>query len=252
LANAKFTEDPMKSLAIAKSVFIKQTIEWVEMIAGYETPNRYQVYYKNPGETDYTMLFSCREMSDYFYRNCCSGESRPFILNIKHVQNSERNDDFSKELFAVLDRPFQLSLCCFCGPELVGHFKALDGPTFGKVVQAMSICDPVYHIYNSSGKIVYSITTDCLKCGFFCRGSCGMFDPITFLIFEGENFDSKQINSATGKIIKHSMGLQSLISDSDNFEVFFPITAKPEDKMNIISCALLIDYLYFEENPNSI
>ena len=241
----------MKGLERAKSVFLKQTIEWVEMMAGYETPNRYQVYYKNPEDEKYTMLFACKEMSSYWVRNCCSGEYRSYILNMKHIQTFRRNDDFTKDIYAVLNRDYALPLCCLCRNDLSGSFGNSEGQKFGKVTSPYSLCDPVFKVVNSSGKVAFSLTSDCCKCGFLCRGCCGLFEPVTFLIFAGDTFDSKQVNMAVGRIIKNAMGIQSL-SDEDNFELFFPLEATPEEKLLLISAALLIDYVYFEENPNTV
>ncbi len=240
----------MLALQVAKSVFIKQTIEWTEMVTGYETPNRYQVYFKNPGDPNYTMLFTCKEMSDYCERNYCSGDTRPFITNIKHMSNMNIDNDYQSNIFAVMNKPYKYTCYCLARPEMTGHYKGVEGPRFGKIYQPYTYCDPVFHVMNNIGQIIYSITTDCCKCGFCCRGGCGMFEPITFHIFKGENCDSKMINLACGKIIKHSMGIQSLLSDADNFEVFFPNECSPEEKLTFIGAALMIDYMFFEENPN--
>lgn len=250
MQNANYTKDPISALSGAKSVFIKQTIEWVEMVSGYETPNRYQVYYKNQGDSHYTMLFSCKEISDYCSRQCCSGEARPFTMNIKHVSNSNIETDFTQNNFAVLNKPYKCSCFCLARPELTGSFSSIDGPMFGKISQPYTCLDPVFQCYNSSGQIAYSITTDCCQCGFCCRGGCGMFEAITFHIFSGDKCDSKMTNNAVGRIVKHSMGIQSLVSDADNFEVFFPLDATPENKLTLIAAALMIDYQFFEENPN--
>lgn len=250
MQQAQFVGDPMQALLVAKSVFIKQTIEWVEMISGYETPNRYQVYYKNPGDPNYTMLFNCKEMSGYCERNCCSGDARPFQMNIKHLSNTTIENDYQSNVFAVLNKPYKVACYCCGRPEMTGHFKSIDGPIFGKIYQPYTCCDPVFHIQNSQGQVSFSITTDCCKCGFCCRGGCGMFEPITFSIFKGESCDSKMTGNSCGRIVKHSMGIQSLISDADNFEVFFPSEATPEEKLTLIAAALMIDYMFFEENPN--
>jgi hypothetical protein len=239
----------MVALEVAKSVFIKQTIEWA-MITGYETANRYQIYFKNPGDPNYTMLFNAKEMSEYCERNCCSGDARPFTMNLKHLSSDNIDSDFNSNVFATLNKPYRISCYCCGRPEMTGRFKSLDGPVFGKIVQPYTCMDPVFRVENGLGKINYSITTDCCKCGFCCRGSCGMFEAITFLIFKGESCDSDNVNGAVGRIVKHSMGIQSLMSDADNFEVFFPIDASPDEKLSLIGAALMIDYMFFEENPN--
>ena len=240
----------MQALLVAKSVFIKQSIEWAEIISGYETPNRYIVYYKDLSSNNYTMLFNCKEMSSYCERNCCSGDSRPFTMNIKHYNNNNLDKDFNSNVFCVLKKPYKCTLFCLARPEIYGYFESISGVSFGKIVNPYKCCDPVFHVYDNNNNIIYSITTECCKCGFICRGGCGMFESITFLIFKGESCNSKDIQGSCGRIVKYAMGIQSILSDADNFEVFFPNDASPEDKMCLISSALMIDYMYFEENPN--
>lgn len=90
----------MEALASAKSVYIKQNMEFGEMITGYETPNTYEVYFKSPGDPNYTSLFVAKEMSDYCERNCMSWDSRPLIMKIKHY-STDMDKDFNHDTFAV-------------------------------------------------------------------------------------------------------------------------------------------------------
>ena len=170
-------------------------------------------------------------------------------MNLKHLSNSNIDNDFNNDVFAVLNKPYRISCYCCGRPEMTGHFKTQTGPQFGKIRQPYTCMDPVFYV-EENGQTVYSITTDCCKCGFCCRGGCGMFEAITFLIFKGENCNSDNVNGAVGRIVKHSMGIQSLMSDADNFEVFFPIDSTPNQKLSLIGAALMIDYMFFEENPN--
>ncbi len=248
LQQATYVGDPMLALQVARSVFIKQSVEWAEIITGYETPNRYNVFFKNPGDNRYTMLFNCKEMSECCERTFCAGDSRPFKMHLKHLSNQNIDNDYNKDVYAILDKPYKCTCYCCYRPEMTG---TIQGRAFGKVTQPYTYCDPVFHIIDAHGIVRYSITTDCCKCGFCCRGGCGMFEAISFLIFPGENCDSSNENGSVGKIIKHTMGIQTLYSDADNYEVFFPSDATPEDKLNLISAALMIDYMFFEENPNS-
>ena len=61
--------DPLSILQIAPQVKIKQTIEWLEVITGYETKNRYIIYAKINSQNFY--LFKCKEESGFCMRNCC-------------------------------------------------------------------------------------------------------------------------------------------------------------------------------------
>ena len=134
---------------------------------------------------------------------------------------------------------------------MYGYFNTLEGQEFGRIYQPYRFRDPVFQLIRKD-VVIYSVTTDCCKCGFCCRGGCGMFEQISFLIYDGDINDTKnkyKEKGSTGKILRHSMGVESIISDADNFEVFFPPEAGPEDKLLLISVALMIDYMFFEEMP---
>lgn len=243
----------MEALVVAKTVFVKQTIEWAEMITGYETANRYQVYFKNHGDPNYTMLFTCKEMSEFCERNYCSSDTRPFTMNLKHMTNNndDNTHDYANKNFAVLKKPFKCTYYCFNRPKMYGYFNNLEGPEFGRIYQPYKFTDPIFQLIRKD-IVIYSVTTDCCKCGFCCRGGCGMFEQISFLIYDGDINDRKnkyKEKGSTGKILRHSMGVESIVSDADNFEVFFPPEAGPEDKLLLISVALMIDYMFFEEMP---
>lgn len=238
----------MAGIKLAKSVFIKQTIEWVDMIAGYENPNRFQVYYKDIDTDKYYLLFSCKEMSGYFIRNCIVGDIKPMYMAIKHIKSKIKDDNFKKDdKFAVLVKPFQAN-CLFCDTETANHFKNENGPRFGTIVQKSTFCDPIFEVKNSVGEVIFTIMTNCCKCGYMFRGTCGMFEPVVFLIFRGFNIGSGPV----GRINKHLHGIQSLLNEEDTYEVIFPDNANEEEKLNLISAALMIDFIFFEENPNNV
>lgn len=219
------------------------------MFTGYEIPNRYQVYFKNKSDTNYTMLFMCKEQSECCERNCCEGGNRPFIMNMHHMTSNNMNFESDDNIFCVVNKPYVCTCYCCGRPEMTGNFKS--GMSFGSVYVPFSCYDPVVQVKNSHGEVNYSITTEYCKCGFYCRGGCGMFEPITLPIFVGENCDAKNFLNACGKIIKHSMGLQALFSDADNYEVIFPNNCTPEDKLGFILATLMIDYCYFEQKQNA-
>ena len=247
--NSQFVTDPMSALASTSCVFIKQIFEWAEVLTGYETPNIYQVYYRPPGSPYTCLLFSCKEMSGCCERQYCHGHQRPLEMHIKHAQSLNFNGmDFGQDNFAVFDKPYAFQCYCCCRPSMTGHYSNMNGAIFGSVTEPWTYCDPVFQVRNNNGP-AYSITTNCCTCGYLCGNGCGCFEPVIFPIFKGEECDSSKLENSVGKIVKHGMGFQSLISDADNFEIMFPIDATPEDKLMLIGAALMIDYSLFEENP---
>ena len=109
-----FTLNPLVELAQAKSAIIIQQVELLEVVTGWETPNRYHVYIQTfSGQFIY--LFKCREESGWCMRVCCSGESRAFFMRIMHVphQGAFSMGDNIGNTFCVLNRPFKCTCCCF-------------------------------------------------------------------------------------------------------------------------------------------
>jgi hypothetical protein len=244
----QFCEDPKQALESASGVFIKQQFEIMEILTGYETPNKYQIYYKQQNTGQTRCLFICKEMSGCCERQYCKGESRPFQMNVNHCQGGvDFGVDFAHSPFAVFNKPYKIQCYCCCRPYMEGYWGGMNGKPIGQVCQPWTCCDPKFQILDDVGKVKYSMTTNCCTCGFLCGNSCGCFEPVIFPIFEGEEADSSKADQAVGKISKQGMGIQSMIGDNDNFEVMFPTNATLDDKMMIIVSALMIDYSLFEE-----
>lgn len=235
----------MLCLQNAKGVFIRHAIDMMEILSGYDTGNRYEVYVKNPGDENNIMLFYCKEMSSCCDKVCFKPPERPFYLNIKHVTNFNFDRDFSTNNFAVFIRPLALKIC-FCNQsEMLCHYRSKDGSRFGKVSLPCVCCDPVWQVVNSQGQVAYSITTNCCTCGYMCSNKCVCYDQVIFNIFKGGEFNAKDSSSICGKIVKNAMGKDFTDTISEHLEIIFPHEAAPEEKLNIIGASLLIEYGHF-------
>lgn len=158
----------MLALASTGAVFIKQIFEWVEMLTGYETPNIYQVYYRPQNSSCVSILFSCKELSGYCERQYCQGSQRPLEMHINHAQTLDLSGmDFNSNNFAVFDKPYKIQCYCCCRPEMTGHYKTIDGPTFGEISMPWTYCDPVFRVKNKEGLVRYSITQIVVLVDFF-------------------------------------------------------------------------------------
>jgi len=71
--NAFLTSDYILALRNAKSAFIKQKIELLEVLTGCETKNRYSVYLRYENGVN-ALLFKCKEESSWCARNCITYE----------------------------------------------------------------------------------------------------------------------------------------------------------------------------------
>lgn len=233
----------------------------MDMIEGYKNPNRFYIYYRDFENNKSYVLFSCKEMSSYLVKNCIIGDVRPMQLNIKHIKTKKiKDDNYNKDNnYAIISKPFQMNCLC-CSTVSTNYFKNLNGPKYGTVIQKFTLGDPIFQILNSNENVMFTITTNCCKTGYLLRGSYGKFDPVVLYIFKGERTSSinkihNGINidgQSCGKIIKHLNGIRTVLNEEDTYEVIFPEDISSEDKMNIISAALMIDYLYFEENSFNV
>jgi hypothetical protein len=125
---------------------------------------------------------------------------------------------------------------------MIGYNKTTN-QKIGRVVEPFKCCDPTFQIFNCAEQQKYNIIANCCQCGLFCK-KCA---ETKFDIFS--NFSNNEGSTPAGSITKKFSGLiQELFTDADNFEIFFPEDATPEDKLMIIGTTLMIDYRHFEDN----
>lgn len=243
------TPDPLSMLANAKNAYIEQQIELAEMITGCETSNRYHVYIITHSN-ELVYLFKCKEQSSCFSKQCCSSDSRPFNMKIRHVscRSDYILDDYST-YWALLERPFKCTCCCLARPEMTAGSKT---SYFGKVYEPFTCIDPYFHIFNSSNNLRWQVHANGCQCGICCRaGVFGKCSEAKFNIFSAEK-EKLEDENKDGEIKRLFSGLvQELYTDADNFFISFPLTATPEEKLMLIATTLMIDYRYFEDNGNN-
>lgn len=124
-----------------------------------------------------------------------------------------------------------------------GYNKS-NNTSLGRVYEPFKCCDPTYKIFNAAEQLKYTITANCCQCGFMCK-KCA---ETKFDIFSSFN-ELNSERTPVGSIIKKFSGfMKEIFTDADNFEIFFPQDATPEDKLMIIGTTLMIDYRFFEDN----
>lgn len=242
--------DPLYILSISQAAFIKQSVEMLEVMTNNscETKNRYSVYTRDNQGVFY-FLFRCKEDSGYYERYYCHGDSRPFLMKMKHVTNPHVDDDFLNT-YAVLDRPFKCTCCCYARPMMTGYFGDINGKQFGQIEEPCTYCDPLYLVKDSSENVKFKISADCCQYGIMCRDTCcGKCSEVEFNIFDGktDDLDEKARCGVVRKLV--SDVVKELMTDADTFEINFPQNASPEEKLLIIGAVLMIDYRFYEESP---
>lgn len=127
---------------------------------------------------------------------------------------------------------------------MIGYNKSTN-QKIGRVYEPFKCCDPTLQIFNGAEQLKYTIVANCCQCGFFCK-NCA---ETRFEIFS--KFSQNDNSTPVGSITKKYSGFtKEFFTDADNFEIFFPDDATPEDKLMIIGTTLMIDYRHFEDNGN--
>lgn len=233
-----YVQDPIYELASCNGIEIKQQPEFFEMMTGCETANRYHVFGKTP--QGYKYLFKCNEKSGWFMRNCCPSNFRQFYMDIIHVTSGNSSaPQFSKK-FAELFKPFMCTICCLCRPEMIVTLSE-GGKRVGIIRHVCTLFDPEFNIYDETGKLLYTLSADCCQCGLICSNN--FFGKLSEVIF---NIYGPGRNQVVGNILKKPASFNELVTDADSYQINFPPTATPKEKLLIIALALMIDYQYFE------
>lgn len=243
--------DPMLILSESVIAYVKQRVNVLELVTGCEQKNVYDVYSKDKNG-NVTMLFTCKEESGCCERMYCRGDSRPFKMMVKHVTNPLVLDESMMNTFCVFDRPFKCTCYCLDRPKITGSYKSESGTKFGSITQPWTYCDPQFVIKDLNKEPQFVVHGDCCQCGLICGDSWGKCADVMFGIYP-INCSNYEMKNSVGQIKKVSSGLlQELFTDSDNFEIMFPINSSPEEKLLMIGATLLIDYRFFEDtqDPN--
>ena len=164
-----------------------------------------------------------------------------------------QNFDDNTNTIAWMDRPFKCTCFCLERPELSVYWGQLDNTSclIGKVKEPCTCVDINMDICDPGNNIRYAIQADGCQCGIVCRGSpCGKCSEVTFPIYNN-NIEVKEFGNRNGTIQRKFNGCaKATFTNADNFEITFPIGSSPEDKLLMIGTALMIDYRYYNEDPD--
>jgi hypothetical protein len=241
---ANFEQDSyLTALSKSNYAFIKQKMEFLEMITGCETKNRYNVFIRNP-DGSYVYLFKAKEDSGFCVRQCCSSDRRPFSMKLKWMKYGNETDDFSKPLLSF-EKPFKCTCCCFNRPEMTG-INHEDGSRFGKIIDDWRCCNPSLEVFTETNLKKYKISGECCQCGLMCA-FCA---DVTFYIYDAHCKEEIPSNALGSIVRKRKDPLKAILSDADNFDIYFPENANAYEKLMIIGATLMLDYTYFEEDED--
>ena len=210
----------LEYLLSVDQLLIKQKIEVLELLTGFETNNRYDVH-NNLGQN----IFLALEDTDCCTRMCC-GPQRPFDMRIL---------DHSQREVIHLERPLRCEACCFpcCFPCCLQELDVFAPPRhlIGRIVQEWSCLRLLFRVETASGQRVFQIVGPICTMSLFC-------DDVEFEVMSYEN-SQKQWSGL----------LREAFTDADFYGVIFPMDLDVKLKVCLLAATFLIDYMYFEERP---
>uniref|UniRef100_A0A0A9XAE0 Phospholipid scramblase n=1 Tax=Lygus hesperus TaxID=30085 RepID=A0A0A9XAE0_LYGHE len=221
LAPAKPVSCPpgLEYLTTLDQLLVKQKVEILEALTGFETQNKYTV--KN--SLGQKVFYAVEDSS------CCSrcfcGTLRPFDMKIL--------DNFKNEVIHMY-RPLACQSCWFPCCLQTLEVSSPPGCVVGSVVQEWSLFCPKFSIKNAAGDTVLYIE------GPLCTYSiCG---DVEFKVLALDE------TTVVGRISKQWSGLlREAFTDADFFGVTFPMDLDVKMKAVMLAACFLIDFMFFDK-----
>lgn len=199
-------------LMSATSFHVKQKVELLEVLVGWETANKYTVK-DNSGNK----VFYVGEETDCCNRNIC-GKARPFTLIVK----DPRGMDVMR-----FERPLDCGCCfgLFC-PSVV-TVSLPNGQKLGTVEEECDLLYPRYALKNATGQTVLKIKGPLCPMAFGCG-------PVMFQVTTPDDISVGTISKEWGGLVRE------LFTDADFFSMSFPIDLDPAMKAVCLGALFLI------------
>ena len=226
-----------KELAGLEKVNINQRTSCLDYIFPLCTPNKYEVLNYDTNE----ILYEFKEESECFERACCY-TCRGFLMKINNIVTSNNN------ISVLLEgtKPFGVGLILYFGcqkPKIFVNVKTPQGFILGKIAMNWNscccpTCSTQIEIIDNTGKLIYIIRANSFAIGIYCCCHCTKCFEILYHIIQND--------IKVGKMKKLTCDSCRICwTKGDQFSIFFPPQATPEEKMLLIIGCILIDYQSF-------
>lgn len=163
---------------------------------------------------------------------------RSFTINVKYIprdvnyENFIKEKDFSKRLFDISTASTLLRIG---GNSSVTIINKENNTLFGSFKQQNNCCcsDPDFQLTNNMNFLKYRINTEGCQCSYCCCDTCCCASYETRYTIYNSNYQ------IVGDIFKEELVGRS--GEKLTYRIRFPLDATPEDKIGIISSAMIID-----------
>lgn len=159
------------------------------------------------------------------------------------------------EIFSM-HRP---QICCPAGPCKCCCFQRMtlssNGQNLGKIEEIFSCCVPRMVISRGDGMPIYKVHPPTC-CGGMCMNCCTEGNPcgrgccrVAFHIFPADQSKTDDGAPYAGKIVKVPKSFfTEIFTDSEAYDVTFPVDASVEQKALIAGSSVFINASYFEDD----
>lgn len=236
-------QEMSKKLGNMSGAFIKQKIDLLEVLTGCNRNNKYEVYDMLNGERKGKPLFLYREQSGCCSRMCLPADCRPLDMYVDNIQYGNDQDEVCLEI----NRPCKCTFYCFNRQEMQLNWSEKGQPKkyLGKIVDPWDCCHYSFKVLDEEDKEMYIVKANCCQLGF----QCGQFpyeacQTIKFDILEPSG------DAVVGQLIKKGKGYCVDMFDLgfNNFKIDFPKNATWKARALLVTCAVFIDFMMFEDN----
>jgi len=209
-------------------IFMKQGIDILEVVIGFEQANHYTFFAPN-GQ----MVYVADEESDCLMRQCFKN-GRPFKL---HIRDPNGNG-------IILDRP------CACLLTSMDVFAIATGQLLGKIQQECVCCCCCCCVFFWCPGARFNVLDELGNVIFVVKAPC-----ITMACFGNVTFDvvlPSDMNTPIGKITKVWAGIgQEMFTQADNFGIAFPGDLSVKMKAVLLGACVLMDFMYYENSGDN-
>jgi hypothetical protein len=228
---------------------IRQTRKgWIQECFGCEAADEFKWINTTDGAS--THIATSLEESNFCMRLLCGG-CHEFTMDVK--------EEGSGDTIMSMHRPMACNAapckcCCFNTMTMTSNSR-----TLGSITEGFYCCVPRMSITNSVGATIYKVHQPtccggiCVNCcaeGRSCGAACCR---VPFHIFPGDMQDTDNGAPHVGKILKVPKSLATeIFTDSEAFDVDFPVDATVEQKALIAASSVYINANFFESEKQGI
>lgn len=178
-----------------------------------------------------------KEKSSTLCRFCC-GTNRNLKINWKKGNDTK----------FTTSKYFSFLRCCNCSPFCLGKASTIIREvSVGSVQEEYCACvRPSYTLYDNTNTPYARIVGP--RC---CFG--GLFESLGPTTFRLEEMNGRLIENVVDKsAISNKNAMTNLLGDADDYDISFPDNYTLEQRLNLLSALILIDYAFFEDDKTSL